>query len=503
MHSDARTLPDGTEIEGDLCIIGAGAAGISIAREFADTKHDVILLEAGGFEPDPEAQSLYEGENTGLPYFPLSGTRLRYFGGTTGHWSGWCSRLDPIDFEERDWVPISGWPFSLEELEPYYRRAHPILDLGTYNYETDHWNEKKDGLSPLPFDKSRVRTKVFKWSAPTRFGDKYKAEITQTKNLTLWTHANVTEIETPTNGLEVTGLQIQCLNGKTHQVNAQNYVLACGGLENPRLLLNSNRENSNGLGNNNGLVGRYFMEHPPHISSGVLSYTGQSEPSYVASRKPGEPFFLLSVKPKFQQKHRMLNYSAFLRPRSVRDSGRSLPEFLYNVPNIRGLENYVKSYFSGGYSGEFALDTRIEQRPNPDSRVSLSSRTDALGQSRIELNWNLTEDEKHTIQVANQIIAEECGRLGIGRLQLMDWVRADGNTWPDNVRGGHHHMGTTRMSESPERGVVDANCKVHGIKNLHVAGSSVFPTSGVANPTLTIVAMALRLADHLQDDLGT
>lgn len=500
MHSDARTLPDGTEIEADLCIIGAGAAGISIAREFAETKHNVILLEAGGFERDPDTQSLYDGENTGLPYFPLDATRLRYFGGSTGHWGGWCSCLDPIDFEERDWVPMSGWPFSLEDLEPYYRRAHPILDLGNYNYSVDYWGRQEDRYTPLPFDRSKVRTKVFKWSAPTRLGEKYRTEITHTENLTLWTHANVTEIETPPNGSEVTGLRVRCLNGKTHQVGAQNYILACGGLENPRLLLNSNREDSDGLGNDNGLVGKYFMEHP-HVRSAKLEVTERPRPSYTGgSREAGEPFYLLSLSPQQQRKHGLLNYNIRLYPKGMEDNERSLPEWMYKIPNARGLENYVEYYFQ-----DITLDasTRIEQRPNPNSRVSLSSQRDALGQPRIELKWSLTEEEKRTIQVASQIIAEECGRLGFGRLQLRDWVRVDGDSWPDDVKGGHHHMGTTRMSESPKHGVVDANCKVHGVENLHVAGSSVFPTSGVANPTLTIVAMAIRLADHLQDEMGT
>jgi len=506
MHSDARTLADGSKIEGDLCIIGAGAAGISIAKEFVDTSYDVILLEAGGFERDPDVQALYKGTNTGLPYHPPSTMRLRYFGGTTGLWNGWCSRLDPIDFEERDWVPMSGWPFSLKELEPYYRRAHPVLDLGEYNYNVDYWSRQKDGFSPFPFDESNVRTKVFKWSAPTRFGEKYRTEITQAENLTLWTHANVTEIQASSNGSEVTGLRVQCLNGKEHRVRARKYVLACGGLENPRLLLNSNREYSDGLGNENGLVGRYFMEHP-HVPSANLVLTEPPSAGYRRSQDAGEPFYLLSLSPRQQRRQHLLNYSAALRRKIGSDFDRSLPNWMYKIPNVRGLENRVKYYFSSESDDaadddvELGLSTRIEQRPNPKSRVSLSSQTDELGQRRIELNWDLTEDEKRTIQIANETIGKELGRLGIGRLQMRNWLRTDSDTWPDDLHGGHHHMGTTRMSESPRRGVVDANCKVHGIENLHVAGSSVFPTSGAANPTLTIVALALRLSDHLKEEL--
>lgn len=507
MHSDARSLADGTEIEGDLCIVGAGAAGITIAREFAGTKNDVILLEAGGFERDPETQSLYRGENTGVSYHPLHTTRLRYFGGTTGIWTGWCSRLDPIDFKEREWVPMSGWPFSLDDLEPYYRRAHPILDLGEYNYSVDYWDRQREEFSPFPFDESAVQTKVFKKSAPTRFEQKYRTEIAQTENLTLWTHANVTEIQTPRNGFQVTGLRVQCLNGKEHQVRARKYILACGGLENPRLLLNSNQEYSDGLGNENGLVGRYFMEHP-HVPSANLDLTKSPSDGYrTGLQGAGDPFYLLSISPHLQRKQRLLNYSAALRRKIGSDYDRSLPSWMYEIPNVRGAENYVKQYLSSedgdaeGDGIEVGLSTRIEQRPNPKSMVSLSSQTDDLGQQRIELNWSLTEDEKNTIRVANRVIGKELGRLGIGRLQMRDWLRDDSNTWPDSLHGGHHHMGTTRMSSSPRHGVVDADCKVHGIENLHVAGSSLFPTSGTANPTLTIVALALRLSDHLTEEL--
>lgn len=485
MHSDARTLPDGTEIEGDLCIIGAGAAGISIAREFANTKHDVILLEAGGFERDPDTQSLYDGENIGLPYFPLDGTRLRYFGGTTGHWSGWCSRLDPIDFEERSWIPMSGWPFTLEELEPYYRRAHPLLDLGEYNYNVDYWsNQWWDGFTPLPLEDSPLRTKVFKWSAPTRFGDKYRSDILNSSNINSFTHSNVTNIKTKKAESRIEGLQIRCLNGKEHSAKARQYILACGGLENPRLLLNSNRGKSRGIGNENGLVGRYFMEHP-HITTGKINFTEWPDMGYWR-RGTGKPFGILSTSKTFQEEKQISNYSSYIYPKWG-DINSTLE---------KGMKYYL------GSPPEFQVSTRIEQVPNDKSRVTLSGQKDKLGVNKIKLNWSLTEKENRTIDIASEMLGREIGRLGIGRLKLMDWVSGEGKDWPDSLHGGHHHMGTTRMSESPQKGVVDPNCKIHGVENLYVAGSSVYPTSGVANPTLTLVALALRISDHLKKQLS-
>lgn len=499
MHSDARSLPAKTKIEGDICIIGAGAAGITIAREFIGTKYDVILLEAGGFDHEPSVQSLYEGKNTGLPYSLRAG-RLRYFGGTTNHWAGYCSTLDPIDFEKRDWVPKSGWPLSLSDLEPYYRRAHPLCDLGEYNYSVDHWEKRSDDFSSFLFRGPRVRTKVFKWSAPTRFGQKFQSEITQAENLTLWTHANVTDIQTVKDHSSVTGLKVQCLNGKHHRVEASQYVLACGGLENPRLLL------ANDIGDEAGLVGQYFMEHP-HVNSGKLVLSEWPSLAYLGSppREAGKAFALLTLGEEKQREDDLLNYTAFLRAESY---DWSLPGWAYEVPKMRSVEHRFKKYYDRyvdyyiGSPPVFNIESRIEQRPNSNSKVTLSDDTDALGQPKIELHWSLTEMEKHTIREATETIAKEVGRHGIGRVKLEEWITKGGTSWPDSLRGGWHHMGTTRMSESGRRGVVNPDCRVYGVQNLFVAGSSVYPTSGTANPTLTLLALAIRLADHLKTENG-
>lgn len=494
MHSDARTLADGTNLQGDLCIIGAGAAGLTIATQFIETDLEVVLLEAGDFELESALQSLYEGEHTGLSTYPLHASRLRYFGGTTNHWTGWCGPLDPIDFKKRDWVPKSGWPVSLDELGPYYRRAHPVCDLGPYNYDVHYWSQHTDGFPPLPFSEDAIRPKVFQGSPPTRFGKKYKSEIVQTENITLWTHANVTNIQTRENGTEVQALSVQCLNEKEHRVQAHRYVLACGALENPRLLLASSDGNSNGVGNENGLVGRYFMGHP-NTYSATLHFNKWPAPAYYETTDR-EVWGVYSLSPQQQKEHRVLNYTAVPE---IDTFDKSLPDWLYSLPPTKQVEESYKYYF--GHPPTFKLNDKIEQRPNPKSRITLSSKTDELGQPRIQLHWALTEQEKQTIRIGNETIARELGRLGIGRLQQESWITSSGDSWPSHLKDGFHHMGTTRMSESPTQGVVDANCQVHSVRNLYVAGSSVFPTSGTANPTLTIVALALRLSDHLRAEL--
>ena len=205
MHTDARTLPEGTLLEGDLCIVGAGAAGLSIALEWIDAGKQVLLLEGGGLDYEPRTQDLYRGENVGLPYFPLQAARLHYFGGTTGHWAGFCTTFDEIDFVQRPWVPYSGWPITRASLDPYYARAHRVLELGPYDYDVARWRRRNPSLVPLPLDPRAVWTKIWQFSPPTRFGTRYRGEIVGARNVHLLTHANVCEVETNESANAVTG----------------------------------------------------------------------------------------------------------------------------------------------------------------------------------------------------------------------------------------------------------------------------------------------------------
>src|SRR5687767_14204872 len=261
MHTDARSLDDGAVLEGDLCIVGAGAAGLSVALEWVGAAHRVLLLEGGGFDLEPAMQDLYRGEIVGQPYFPLQAARLHYFGGTTGHWSGFCSTYDAIDFEQRPWVPHSGWPIRREELDPFYARAHRLLDLGPYEYDAGAWARRDPELAALPVDPRVVWTKMWRFSPPTRFGTKYRDAIVGARNVHLYTHANVCEVEANDALTAVRGLRVRTLGGKELVVRARRYVLACSTIQNARLLLASNRQATAGLGNAHDLVGRYFMEH--------------------------------------------------------------------------------------------------------------------------------------------------------------------------------------------------------------------------------------------------
>jgi choline dehydrogenase-like flavoprotein len=518
MHTDARTLESGTVLEGDLCIVGAGAAGISMALEWVNSPRTVLLLEGGGFEFEPAMQDLYRGEIVGQPYYPLHAARLHYFGGTSGHWAGWCSPLDPIDFEKRPWVPHSGWPIRREELDPFYARAQRVLELGPDEYEADEWQRRVPELVPLPLDRGAVWTKMWQFSPPTRFGTRYRDAIVGARNVHLYTYANVCEVEANEAVTAVQGLRVRPLGGKEFRVRARHYVLACCSIQNARLLLASSRRSSAGLGNAHDLVGRYFMEHI-EMPGGELALAPRQAAKteiyafeFGRTKARGE----LALSAEMQREHGILNGTASLEPGVAGEQVKSTFQFVtpqvleaMRVWEQSGRVGPPPLASAGGPQVEaataapriFHLATRQEQAPNPDSRVTLSAETDALGLPRVKLDWRLTGLDKRSIRTFYELLGRELGRTGTGRVQIREWLLDDDRTWPPFLSGGWHHMGTTRMHADPRQGVVDADCRVHGLGNLYVAGAAVFPTGGAANPTLTLVALTLRLSDHLKGKL--
>jgi choline dehydrogenase-like flavoprotein len=459
-------------------------------------------------------QDLYRGEIVGLPYFPLEAARLHYFGGTTNHWAGLCSPLDPIDFEQRDWVPHSGWPIRREDLDPFYARAQRLLDLGPYEYGADYWGRQGGGRAHLPLDADVVWTKMWQFSTPTRFGRKYRDAIVGARDVHLYTHANVVEIEANEAAREVTALRVRTIEGKEHRVRARRYVLACCSIQNARLLLASNRQARTGLGNAHDVVGRYFMEHIEMPAGQLALATAQlrnialHHGDYSKHETRGE----LSLSARTQRAHRILNGTTSLQPLSPRPELRSTFQILTPevvdafvriergdttvLPTLRTLDEDFRQPRPG--ERQFRLFSRQEQAPNPSSRVTLGTERDAMGMPRVRFDWRLTELDKRSMRTFYQVLGREVGARGVGRVKLLDWLHGDDTSWPGFLSGGWHHMGTTRMHQDPRQGVVDANCRVHGVGNLYVAGASVYTTSGSANPTLTLVALSLRLADHLR-----
>ena len=506
MIFDARSVPNKTTLDADICIAGAGVAGITLARELINAGVRVCLLESGGLEPDRVTQSLYWGENIGLPYYSPDVSQARFFGGTSNCWHvGTGGRqlgarlhpLDPIDFEERDWVPFSGWPFAKAHLDPYYERAHAICRTGRYDYDAESWAYPE--RSPqLPLRKGLVKTTMFHFVRREVFFQEYREEIEKAENISAFLHANAVEIETNDTAQKVTGIKVACLNGPKFRIAAKLYILASGAMEIPRLLLISNKVQKEGLGNQHDLVGRFFMEHP-HLWSGVFIPAGdhlfRATGLYRVHTVDTVPVLgKLTLSDAVLRSEKLLSYAVSIHPRLCVDpAGRTGA-----TKGAPGITEKISRQFRGEKKIEgFALNHMSEQAPNPDSRVMLSEEKDALGQRRVNIDWRLTATDIWTIRRAQQLIDEELRHAGLGRLH----IEMQDESVPPDITGGWHHMGTTRMHTDPKKGVVDANSKVHGIVNLFIAGPSVFPTCGYANPVLTTVALAARLGDHVKKNM--
>jgi choline dehydrogenase-like flavoprotein len=544
MIVDARSLPESAIVDTDVCIVGAGVAGITLAREFVGEEFQVCLLESGGLGPDRVTQSLYWGENVGHPYYPLDTARTCCFGGTSHRWLlelgdnrlGARTRpLDEIDFEQRDWVPYSGWPFDKAYLDPFYERAQSIFKIGSYDYKVENW-ENPEYTPRLPLVSDRVETVIFQFGTRDTFIRDYRDEIDRADNITTYLHANVVEIETTETAQTVTRLRVACVGGRQLWVSAKWFILASGAIETPHLLLLSNKRQSAGLGNQHDLVGRFFMEHP-HLWSGIYVPSDPRAFNSAALYKI-HPFNDVAIQGKLAlaegvlRGERLLNYCTSIHPaalphrlrypgvtskgvdslkvlRSAIRSGK-MPENLgeHMVNLITGINGIATSALRKAKMGceeiigrfkppsieVFRLNSMSEQAPNPNSRVTLTDERDALGRRRVRLDWQLSPLDIRTISRAQEIIDEELRRAGLGHLV----VELEGETPPPDLHGGWHHMGTTRMHVDSKQGVVDENCRVHGMSNLFIAPPSVFPTSGYANPVLTIIALSVRLADHVK-----
>ncbi len=528
MLIDLREQGDSPIPDSDVCIVGTGVAGITLARRLVELKRSVCLLESGGLDFEQTTQDLYRGANVGMTYYDLDQSRLRFFGGTIGIWGGRCALLDPIDFERRDWVPHSGWPIDRSDLDPYYRVAHRQFELGDFNYE--HEIGSTLGIPPQPFDSDRLTTGLWRFDERNeRYAASRTRDLIDSPDVTVVLHANAVHLQANPGARAVRHVVVRPLHGKPRDVKARNYVLACGAIENARLMLVSNDVEARGIGNRHDQVGRYFMEHP----TGRIGRVHTPRPyemwdafqkRFMPSGPPLAP--VLRLADATQRTARALNTVATFKLQRPPALGVPLGNRIYQNlkhgidPDRRGraLDHAyrgVRAWFHREIRGTFEkwrartgksglyLIVRGEQAPNPESRVRLSSERDALGNLRADLDWQLCDADKHSARVFVETFDAELKRLGLGSVEPSEWLASQGSQWPvdptvgNHPIAGYHQMGTTRMSGDPKEGVVTAECNVFGYGNLFVAGSSVFSTSGWANPTLTLAALSLRLADHL------
>lgn len=544
MITDAKNLGQNQTIETDLLIVGSGPAGITIARKFIGTSIRVTVLESGGETYDADVQSLYRGTITGTPAAPLEIARLRYFGGASNHWAGWCRPFEREDFEVKKGWPESGWPISYDDLSPYYDAATEVCQLGSTIFDNiEHWQSQPGGshLSKLNLDEQRLLTSIFQVGPPTRFAQAYRQDLENAPNINVILNATALEVlKSDESSIHdpikaITGVRASTMDKKQFTINARATVIAVGGVETSRLLLLSESVFPQGAGNENDMVGRYFMDHPWISSAAYLRFqnTDTNWPLYFDQTKVAQSkiFGTLSPAPELKNTYQIGGFRLWLHPSTVStagvDSARTIINELKQGELADNLGDHIANLFAD--SGQLAnvayksifnvkespfgsdananapviganIDLNFEQHPNPDSRLTLDTAVDALGQRRIKLDWRLDETDWQTAITALQTVAQEFGRSNIGRVR----VKLDGDKpdWPSLMSGSFHHMGGARMSSDPSKGVVNANCRVHSTDNLYIAGSAVFPTCGFANPTLTIVALSLKLADHLHGVLS-
>jgi len=472
----------------DVCVCGSGPAGITIARKLKESGARVLLLEAGGEEWTEESHEFYQGESVGpIEYYGVESGRLRFFGGTSNHWAGSCTRFERVDFERKHPWKATGWPISFDDIYQYEDEARRIVDIDEQSFERPDEPAWKS---------ERFETARYAKSPPTRFGEKYRAELEDAKNVDVVLNANVVDLRLNADKRAVAEVVVADYKGQEYTVAPKFVVIAFGALENARFLLNAHSDFDAGLGNQHDLVGRYFMEHFDVTLGRFVSL--------------GSPFW------QARGGFGLNPTAAMMRDKAIGNCFVSLtpganPKFYGRLAPFRRLmrkitcssdillerarrENTVLC------EGDGVVTTIMEQSPDPSCRVMLDpDAQDRFGRARLMLDWRINDIDRRTIrtlaeEVGKALVTQRAGRLRINRDIL--------ETGLPDLGMHNHHMGTTRMAGSPRHGVVDGDCRVHGIDNLYIGGSSVYPVGGGCNPTLTIVCLSLRLGDHLSRRLS-
>ena len=538
-------------IEADVCIVGAGPAGLSVAEVLSSAGVRVVLLEGGTEGAWRQLADVRSDGEDAYPQSSVKETRGSGIGGTAGQWSYRMSNvdadaeagergcryapMDPIDFEQRAEVPHSGWPLSRSDLDPWYAKAQKISGLGEFAYHPNSWSTPQ--AQPLDLDPGLVETQMFQFAPASNWIDRVAGELRTRAGVLILTDANVTRLEVDTPGTTVTGVHYARSAGAGGSVRARAVVLATGGIETARLLLMSDDRISGGLGNSKDQVGRFWMEHPL-VRGGMLvarpagrlaerlklydaHWQGTTKVmaklSIAADRMRKEG--LLSTSCLFLPRHEVIaggTVQAYNEIRSPSGRGSGLAHkallgtrialgapALFNARKViaaqPGLDH--SGWSSAPDAGRFRVFEVIhqtEQSPDPDNRIMLDRRTfDRFGRPMPLLRWRWTPEDRRRITRSRNLYADALASAGLGDFVQTDWE----NGQPRMIGGNHHHLGGVRMSADPSNGVVDVNAKLHELSNLFVAGSSVFPSGGSVNPTLTIVALSLRLGSHLVKEL--
>ena len=506
----------GTDVSADICIVGSGPAGATLAAELGGSGLRVLLLESGDVQPRATSDELNAVENGGVGReLDQSVVRPRVLGGASTLWSGRCAPLDDIDFQVRPWVPHSGWPIGPGDMAPFLSRsaAHLGLGIGAGYAEAGPPARTRQPARQTELDASLLLPFFWQFSRDAanrhdsmRFGPRLRDRTDH--GVQLIVDASVVRIGTDDSASSVRWLDVAQPDGRLRRIAAGTIVLCAGGIENARLLLASNTVASAGLGNGHDRVGRFLMDH---LRGGVAAFDhtrARALTPYMGTelRRAGQGRYLfckgLRLSPAVQEREALLNCAVWLSEivtdddpmsavkRLLRRQGDTRDDCRAIAANAGLLSSGLWRAAAGGVIprklSALGLNCIVEQRPDPDSRVTLAGQTDRHGVPLSRLHWLVNAQEKHTVRTTAKLVASELARLGLPTPVPAAWVR-DGTDPPSDFREVAHHIGTTRMSRRPQDGVVDATCKVHGVRGLYVAGSSVFPTGGHANPTQMIV----------------
>ena len=522
MIIDGRHILDGSVIDTDICIVGSGPAGMTLALRLAKvTNLRIMVAESGNIIHSDRSQELASGVVVGQNYFPLVETRLRRVGGSSWSWGGVLCQLDPMDFEERDWVPHSGWPISSSAIAGFYSEA--LSNLGFKSLC------KSDGSRPHSASTSddMAPAEIF-FTTPKRFGRDHVAEFSQSKQIDLYVETTVLLLNPTQDGQRIISAEAGSFTGARFSIRARTYVIAGGGVENARLLMLTNRRHGTEIGNGSRRLGRYFMEHPRLADRLWINRGLQAIEPIVNGAADRRSFGRIGLTRDAQRREKLLNYHANLsfgylgqegpawnsvrrialamrRPWSdspyFQDAGGGRTKVYWNdlFRSLAHPANTATSIVASGLKLRrlrrfVSIISGFEQAPDPNNRIVLSdTRYDSFDQPQAEIHWSLGPVERKTYEYGLERVIAHLDMLVPGAKK----ARLDRARWGEDVLGTWHHIGTTRMSDQPSGGVVDTDLKVHGTDNLYVVGSSVFPTGGAAAPTFTIVALSLRLADHL------
>lgn len=513
--------------EYDICIIGSGVAGLSIVNEFINDSTRVVVLEGGGNKDESRSQKIYQSDVVGEEHDGVHNGRFRVFGGTSTRWGGQLMTYRRDDLEYRDYITNSGWPINYDSLAPYYKRAESIMKVNDLSYECDLWDELK--VKPVPFISNNFIYRFSKWAS---FKNRNLAKTTgrileKSRNIDVLLHANAVEIVLKSDQKEVESIKVKSFSRDVIYVKSRYYIVCTGTIETARLLLASKSLNPRGVGNDFDNVGRYFQDHISYRAARLYptdpkSFSNTFNPYYRGKTMHS---CKIDMSKTMQSKHRSTHVMGHIAYSFSEESGlyelrrvlRAIQSKKNPIPSpiaawriLRIADDFVRLFLGAWFrkrrlapkKSKCYLFLEAEQMPRRDSRVMLSDELDELGMPRTILDWKISDDEKHAMQLYMDNFKSEWERLNLGKAKWSDEIYNDGHEWIGKSSDTFHQTGTTRMSVRPEDGVVDPDLKVHGVNNLYIGSCSVFPTGGTANPTLTMMALCIRLSDHIKNNIS-